>query len=58
VKRRSRKRDGGSSGNDRMTEEEKPTTTKPTPKQTDPQFILKLEGKKVTNTPTRRSGMK
>jgi RNA chaperone Hfq len=28
--------------------EEKATTTKPVPKQTDPQFIPKLKGKKVT----------
>jgi RNA chaperone Hfq len=31
-----------------MTEEEKPTTTKPAPRQTGPQFIPKLKGKKVT----------
>ena len=31
-----------------MTEEEKPTTTTPAPKQTGPQFIPKLKGKKVT----------
>jgi RNA chaperone Hfq len=30
-----------------MTEEESPTATKPAPKQTDPQFIPKLKGKKV-----------
>ena len=30
-----------------MTEEEKPTTTTPAPKQTGPQFIPKLKGKKV-----------
>ena len=30
-----------------MTEEEKPTTTQPTPRQTGPQFIPKLKGKKV-----------
>jgi len=31
-----------------MTEEGKPTTTKPAPKQTGPHFIPKLKGKKVT----------
>jgi sRNA-binding regulator protein Hfq len=30
-----------------MTEEEKAATTKPAPKQTGPQFIPKLKGKKV-----------
>jgi RNA chaperone Hfq len=30
-----------------MTEEEKATTTKPAPRQTGPQFIPKLRGKKV-----------
>jgi RNA chaperone Hfq len=31
-----------------MTEEESPTATKPKPKQSGPQFIPKLRGKKVT----------
>jgi RNA chaperone Hfq len=31
-----------------MTEEEKTTTTKPAPRQTGPQFIPKLRGKRVT----------
>jgi RNA chaperone Hfq len=31
-----------------MTEEEKATTTKPAPRQTGPQFIPKLKGKRVT----------
>jgi sRNA-binding regulator protein Hfq len=31
-----------------MTEEEIPTTTKPAPRQTGPQFIPKLRGKRVT----------
>lgn len=31
-----------------MTEEESPTATKPTPKQTGPHFIPKLRGKKVS----------
>ena len=30
-----------------MTEEEKPTTTQPSPRQTGPHFIPKLKGKKV-----------
>jgi sRNA-binding regulator protein Hfq len=37
---------GGSSGSDRMTENEK--ATKPAPMQTGPQFIPKLKGKKAT----------
>jgi sRNA-binding regulator protein Hfq len=43
---RSRKKAGGNSGSDQMTEEK--ATTKPVPKQTGPQFIPTLRGKKVT----------
>jgi hypothetical protein len=42
------KKAGGNSGSDRMTENEKATATRPTSRQTGPQFIPKLRGKKVT----------
>jgi sRNA-binding regulator protein Hfq len=42
------KMDSDSPGSDRMTEEEKPTTTKPAPWHLSPQFIPKLKGKKVS----------
>jgi sRNA-binding regulator protein Hfq len=42
------KKGSGNSGRDRMTEDEKATTTKPAPMQTGPQFVPKLKGKKAT----------
>lgn len=45
VRKSRRLRSGGSSGSDRMTEDE--NAAKPAPKQTGPQFIPKLKGKKV-----------